>query len=397
MVLELALLAWAGTEVYRRRIPVFQSAGGTGFPWFFPIAALILMVALGLATSTAWTAWEANPYGNWDAWAIWNLRAKFLASGGGLAQRAWSPVLGSTTHPEYPLLLSSFIGRCWAFGHSFTQSVPAATSYVFFLALMALAGGGVAVQRGPILGILIALSLAATPRLVHEVPAQYADVPLACFFVGALVFMLLERPVLGGILAGCAAWTKDEGLAFLILFLAATVLFRRRAAQALAGALPAGAIVILFKAVLARGNHSLLSTSLGGTGHRIADLGRYGTVISAFGDEFRAMAAGWYHPILPLIVLAVVLKFDRERRRDVAYCGAILAALLLSYCAVFIVTKNDLKWQLQGSLGRLLVQVWPALLLTAFIGLRAPQAAVTAPPEPAAKGRKKARGVKAGA
>lgn len=397
MVLELAVLAWAGYEVFRRRIPVFQSDGGTAFPLLTSIAALILLLALGFATTAIWTTWEAKPYGNWDAWAIWNLRAKFLASDAGLAQRAWSRALSSISQPEYPLLLSSFVGRCWAFGHSFAASVPEATAYVFFLALIALAAGGVALLRGPVLGFLIALALAATPRIVHEVPTQYADVPLACFFVGALVFMLLKRPVLAGILAACAAWTKDEGLSFLILFLVATAVFRRRAAlAALAGALPIAAILIFFKTVLSRGNRSLLSASLPGAGHRIADMGRYATIISALGDELRAMAAGWYHPLLPLIVLALVLRFDRERRRDVAYCGAILTALLLSYFGIFVVTNNDLKWQLEGSLGRLLVQVWPSLLLTAFIGLRPPQAAVTVKPVPAPKERRKARGARRG-
>jgi hypothetical protein len=392
MAVELALVAWSGYEVFRRRTPVFQPDEGARLPLLFPAAAVILLLAIGLAAMTAWTASEANPQGNWDAWAIWNLRAKFLASGAGLAQRAWSPVLVAATHPEYPLLLSSFVGRCWAFGHSFATSVPAATSFVFFLSLIALAAGGVATLRGPALGFLIALALASTPRLLHEVSAQYADVPLACFFAGALVFALLDRPALAGVFAGFAAWTKDEGLLFLLLFLVATAVFKRRAAlAALAGALPIAAIAIFFKTVLSRGNASLLSASLPGAVHRIAIAGRYVKIIAAFGHEALAMAPGWYHPILPLIALAAVLRFDRERRRDAVFCGVILGALLLGYFGIFILTANDLDWQLQTSLSRLLVQVWPALVLTAFIALRAPAATAAIQPAPVPKARKKAR------
>ena len=64
------------------------------------------------------------------------------------------------------------------------------------------------------------------------------------------------------------------------------------------------------------------------------------------------------------------------------FCGAISVALLLGFLVVYIVTANDLAWQLQTSLSRMVAQVWPALVLTAFIGLRAPQATVEKPPAP---------------
>ncbi|MGO9966519.1 MAG: hypothetical protein ACLPY2_04545 [Bryobacteraceae bacterium] len=391
MVLELALLAWVAFGVYRRPIPVFQSGEDAGRPLLFPVAAGSLLLALALAASTAWNGWAANPHGNWDAWAIWNLRARFLAAHAGVAQRAWSPVLGAITHAEYPLLLSSFVGRCWAFGHSFTTLVPAVTGWIFFQALIALAAGGVAVLRGPTLGVLVALVLASTPSLLHEVPSQYADVPLACYFAGALVLALLRRPVLAGIFAGFAAWTKDEGLLFLAVFLAATAVFRRRdALAAIAGALPAAAIATFFKVALSRGNGYLLSMSVPGAAHRFAIMGRYETVIAAFGRGLLDMAQGWYHPILSLIVLAAALRFARERRREVAFSGAIGATLLLGYFGVYILTPLDLTWQLQTSLDRLLVQVWPVLVLTAFIGLRPPEAAVTVEPVPIQKVSKKA-------
>ena len=245
--------------------------------------------------------------------------------------------------------------------------------------------------RGPTLGVLMALVLVTSPPILREVPAQY-DVPLACYFAGALVFALLDRPILAGVSAGLAGWTKDEGLLFLVLFLTAVVVFRRRATLAvIAGALPAGAIIALFKIWLSKGNASVLPASLTAAANRVADLGRYGAVIAAFGRELHGMAAGWYHPILPLIVLAVALRFDRERSRDVAFCAAISATLLVGYLGVYILTPNDLEWQLQTSLGRLLAQLWPALLLIGFVGLRAPEADAVVKPMPPPKGRRKTR------
>ena len=72
--------------------------------------------------------------------------------------------------------------------------------------------------------------------------------------------------------------------------------------------------------------------------------------------------------------------------------GVVLAALLLGYVGVYVITSNDLKWQLQTSLNRLLVQVWPLLLLTVFAALRAPEsAAIVTAPAPSKASRKTKR------
>jgi hypothetical protein len=390
LVLELAAVAWLAYEAFRRRVLVTQTSSGTQPPVALPWIAGALLLALGIATAAMAIAWDLNPHGNWDAWAIWNLRAKFLASPGGLAERAWSPVLAATSHPGYPLLVSAFVGRCGAFSHSSSQAVPLATSYVFFIAMIALAAGGLTILRGPTLGLLAALVLAATPSLLHEVPAQYADVPLACYFAGALVFALLDRPMLAGVFAGFAAWTKDEGLLLLIVVLAAVAVFRRRAIlPAIAGALPVAALVAFFKLLLAGGGAPQLSTNPAAAGHQLIDVARVGTVAAAFVREFVAMGAGWYHPILPFVILAFILGFDRQR--DTAFCGVIATALLLCFFGVYMVTANDLTWILQTSLNRIMLQVWPALLLAGFLSLRAPEAAAIVIRTPQPKVGRKAR------
>jgi len=388
MMVELAGLAAAAWMVFRGAEKK-ESPGAARYPMRVTLW-LAALSALALATAGMAAAWQWNPQGNWDAWAIWNLRARFLSAGGGLASRAWSPALAGATHTEYPLLVSSFVARCWAYSHALSQAVPAAASYAFFLALIALAAGGLAALRGPALGLSAGLVLLATPALLREVPAQYADVPLACYVAGAVIFALLERPVLAGVFAGLAAWTKDEGLLFLAVFLAVTVLLRRRTwLQTALGALPAAVLALAFKAMLPKGTTSLLSASAGGAGHRVVDFGRAGTILAEFGRQFASMGVQWYHPILPLAALAVALRFDGGRRRDLAFGAAVAGLLLLGESAVYMVTANSLEWQLQTSLGRLLVQVWPVLVVTAVLALRQPERLAVVE---VAKTRKKQRG-----
>jgi hypothetical protein len=359
--IEVALLSWAGYEAFRKGRPTTDKMASPAFPLnLFLIAALIL--ALAVVTNAMSGAWDANPFGNWDAWSIWNLHARFLAAGGGFASRAWSAM--PEAHPEYPLLVSSFVARCWALGHTTATAVPIATSYLFLLALVGMATGGIALLRSQSLGLLLGLGLLGTPTVLHEVPSQYADIPLACYLAGALVLMLLDRPILAGVLASMAAWTKDEGLAFLaVLFLATIVLRRRHAVTLLAGALPIGILVLVFKTVLVRGAPSILGRSES----------------AAFAGEFAGMASGWYHPILPVIALALLLRFDRGHRRNLLFCGGVFLALLLADFAVYIVTPYDLAWHLQTSLGRLFAQLWPCLLLAVFAGLRTPESMALLP------------------
>ena len=370
---ELAALAWAIYECVRYRSRSRSAtAPSARTPLLLALAALLAIV---VATATIASGWDANPQGNWDAWAIWNLRARFLSSGAGLAPRAWAPQLGAVTHPEYPLLVSALAARSWTLTHSTTPAVPQAVSYLFFLSLLAVAAGGVAALRSPALGALAALILASTPSLVHEVPAQYADVPLACYFAGAVVLALLDQPMAAGIFAAFAAWTKDEGALFLLLFAAAILIFRRHLfRRAAAGALPVFLLLLVFKEGLASGTStSLMATSLPGLATRLADAHRYTTILAAFGREVVNMGVGWYHPILPLAVAAIGLRFDRARSGDALFAAAIPLGLLAGYFGIYSMTANDLNWQLQTSLSRLLIQVWPVVLVACFAFLNAPR------------------------
>ncbi len=81
--------------------------------------------------------------------------------------------------------------------------------------------------------MLGATVLLATPFLIEQGTTQCADVPLGFFFLSSLVLLCLheEQPrgsfgltALAGMMAGFAAWTKNEGLLFLCIVIAARLL-----------------------------------------------------------------------------------------------------------------------------------------------------------------------------
>ncbi|HEY3738195.1 MAG TPA: hypothetical protein VGL53_00050 [Bryobacteraceae bacterium] len=387
LILRLMLLAAFSYDCWRRRgnQPVYQPLPR---PPYLPFLWIAFALSLLIVTNAMSKAWDANPQGNWDAWSIWNLRAKFLAAGGGLASRAWSPML-NFTHPEYPLLLSGLIASWWTDSGVISDVAPIAAAFVFFLALVLLVTGGIAALRGPTLGLLAGLCLMGIPALLTEASSQYADVPLACFMAGAVLFALLERPILAGVFAGFAAWTKDEGLLFLAVMLVAVAVWKRSAlARFCCGAAPCAILALTFKLVIARGTHSIVSGA--SPLAALFDFGRWEVVAFTMVKEAIGWNIGWYHALLPLMVLALMLRFDARQMRDGLFCAGIACALLLGYFAVYVITPNDLSWQLQTSLTRLFVQVCPVVLIAAFIGMNAPPQPL-APVEPPAKKRKTKR------
>lgn len=388
MFVEIAIFGWLVFEISRHRKT--STPGVATQALFVPWLLGGLLVAFVVVTAGMAVAWDANPQGNWDAWSIWNLRARFLAAGH-LPQRAWSASL-TETHPEYPLLLSGAVARCWAYAGSMTEAAPIAISYLFFLALLTTMTGGLAVYRGGTLGLLAGLALLGAPTVMHEAGfAQYADVPLACYMAGATMLALLDRPLLAGLFAGLAMWTKDEGTLFVVVFLVAIAAFRRESLRnAAMGAIPGIVLSLVFKLAFSPRSTMYFMGGPKAMLRRTVD-GRFWQIISAFAHELRALGFGWYHPILPLLALAIGLSFERERRRDLIFAAAIPCAMLAGYFGIYLVSPFPMEWHLSSSLNRLLVQVWPSFLLAVVVSRSRLERAVIQAPAAPAKPRKKSR------
>ena len=90
-----------------------------------------------------------NPYGDWDAWAIWNLRARFLYSGGNAWTDGFSNIIG-WSHPDYPVLIPSLVARGWLYTRYEAQFVPALIAFMFTFGTVALLIGGLRSRSLPI-------------------------------------------------------------------------------------------------------------------------------------------------------------------------------------------------------------------------------------------------------
>jgi 4-amino-4-deoxy-L-arabinose transferase-like glycosyltransferase len=339
---------------------------------------LVLLCALGVA---GWYL-SHSPHGDWDAWAIWNLRARFLYRGGEHWTSAFSPRL-PWTHPDYPLLLPGAVSRGWTYAGSETTLVPCLIASLFGAATVGLLMATLALLRGTSQGYLGGLVLLATPYFIELTTAQFADVPLAFFFLAsAASFEIRDRgagdirlPVLAGALAALAAWTKNEGALFLVVTalvrLRAGIHRRRELAAFALGALPVVLVLAYFKLRLAPVNDLVAGQGTRATWERLVDVRRYGLIA-----WFYLVAAVSIGPGL-VVLLAVyrVLMGGAPNRPRRGHTPAVLVLMLAGYAVVYLTSPNKLAEHLNDSVHRLFMQLWPSALLAFFLAAASPEEA----------------------
>jgi hypothetical protein len=325
------------------------------------------------------TKYLTHPHGDWDAWAIWNLHARLLYRGG--AQ--WSEMVSRNLYDslqDYPLLVPSLVANGWKLAGTESTAVPAFVGILFTFAVIALLVSSVSFLSNDGRGFAAGLVLLGTPDFILQGANQMADVPLGFFILLTVVLLYLsERSeennfflVLSGMAAGFAAWTKNEGLLFLVCLFAARLLVgwiyksRARLGREMrmfcCGLLPILSIVLSFKFLLSPPNYIFASAwdFIG----RLKDSSRYIEVSRYFAQGIAAFGAG---RISPLIAAGdYLLCFGRRPSNNGR--GSQLATLLLlsfmlgGYFMIYIVSPNDLQWHLNTSFNRLLLHLWPTFV-----------------------------------
>jgi len=388
---DTVLAAGLGFQLWRSRQakpPIDTSGAATPrFRWTW-VLAIVFSAVFVMALVRLIQMAIALPVGDWDAWALWNLRAKFLAGPGDAWRYAVSPLL-SNSHPDYPLLLPAFVAHVWTAAATVDAIGPAMTALLFFAALVGLIVGAVALLRGTASGLLAGLVLLCTTSLLLWAPSQYADVPAAYYYAGAIALLFLEAArgentrwalLWAGLCASFAAWTKNEGIAFLAVTLAvfsAFTFWRRRTEPVnrtmwlLTGAAPGLLLTLWLKFFLAPAVDPLVTQGTSAAA-KLRDFTRYVDVAQGFSTNLLHLGSGLSHPLILLAILALLVRWQlQERYRPATLIATtIVSLMLLSFCAVYLITPYGLKWQVQSSFDRLIVQVWPAFLLIFFVQLR---------------------------
>jgi len=313
------------------------------------------------------------PEGGFDAWMIWNSRARFIVRADDF-RIAFSPRLLFWTHQDYPWLLPGLVAQWFAIGRTESPVIRVALAFAFGAATVAIVTCSLARLRGPRAALVGGLAMCSIPCFATFAASQQADVPLAAFvaLAAALLAIALDDPqrplrplLLAGFAAGLGAWTKNDGIVYLVCIPAALLLRLRdvRAAGIFAlGSAPLLALLFAFKLGLSPPNDFLLFTTRADFLARFVDARRWLEVIRlalrqvVYFQDFGLWVVG-------AAVLAVVLR--RRLRADAAasVLGVSVLLALVLFGAIYVLQPHALGWMFWSSASRLFVQMWPALIV----------------------------------
>jgi hypothetical protein len=346
-----------------------------------------LTVAAGLAGAVTWLA--LSPHGDWDGWAIWNTHARFLYRGG----EYWTDYFSvDWTHPDYPLLMPANVARLWTYAGRESSFEHRLLDLLFLLATCGLLGGALARLRSRSQGLLAVLILAGTPLFLEKGSSQYSDIPLSYFVLAAAVLLCLHDAAgggrrlaaLAGASAGFAAWTKNEGVMFLLAILAARLIvvvrihgwraWRRELLAFGLGLLPPLSCLIYFKGLLAPTNDLVAGQGLWPTLERLSSSIRYEMIARAYWQQ-TLLIGPWVVVVLGGYFLLLGKSPPTNQSSGRKSCLLVLAFMLAGYAFTFLITPVELDFHLTV-LDRLLMQVWPLALFTFFMAVATPEEAL---------------------
>jgi hypothetical protein len=368
----------------KRRIPLLQVASVRH--WIFHLLPAACMV-IGLACSGIAVVRQARqePNGEWDAFAVWNLHARFLYRG---SEGAWKGIFvpGTWTNGGYPLLLPGLVNGAWTLVGGERPIIPALLAIGFGALSIGIVWSGVSALARDERGWLSGLLLLATPSFLYLFPDQTADIPIALYMLATVALLQfaeawreVRRPllVLAGLSAGFTAWTKNEGLLFVVAVLGSHLLtlallrhwrdLRTNLTMMGLGLVPILALVFSFKIFLAPGDQPVETIGYA------SSAGRYGEILEGFYDAAKGFGGAWEGGVHPIVLAGLFLLLYARPLRNLRPMSLslvlVIPVMLGGYFLVYLFSSGGSVHDfIGGSLGRLCLQLWPAsvFLLATF-------------------------------
>lgn len=315
-------------------------------------APLVLLAARG----------AEKPVDQYDAFANWTLKAKLLYFDRSFGNATIAPPV----HREYPLGLPSLEAYV-------LHAVGSANTRVLHVLFAVFLGGLALVAWHVLRPHVAAWPLTAGLSVLLWMPAArdqalsaYADVPLACLFVAAVLLFGGERLALGSVFAAAALATKRDAVAFLaVLYAVAFVaLLVRRERKRIPPLFVSAALVALsagpwqvFNSV-----HDLHDRDVAPT---LAHADELSFVVGRLAGHFVERAYLW---TLPLAAAAAIVMLVRGRDRPLAAVVLALGiGLLAALVFVYISGTTGVHYLVRSTSARTLMT--PTLLAAALLPL----------------------------
>ncbi|HRZ40180.1 MAG TPA: hypothetical protein P5246_04140 [Candidatus Omnitrophota bacterium] len=336
-----------------------------------PETGIFILLLLSVGT-LSYIYGHFYPFGGWDAWQVWNFKAKFLFESTGQWRNLFDPVLWRSS-PHYPLLLPLINVWAWTFAEQTGAAGPFMTSILFNLLTAAIIFAALYELTGSKWAVAAAILPFLNAHYMILATAQYCDHVLGFFLCCAIISFTLAmnngRSALFGLTGaflGFLSFTKPEGTIAaglsLMLFLA-MVFFQKRGWKSACWLMGATLVflipTLIFKLLLSPGNQTfingLASAAKPSSWQRLQIIVRYSgmelahekwaglwlVLLAGFFVEIRACFQKQFIPLAAFLIL---------------YLGIVLAYYWIN-------TYFEITWWLSVTLGRILISLLPAFLI----------------------------------
>jgi len=390
------VFATAGIAVHRfcRVTPAPLSRSETAPAWWW-----IILCSIGIGYGLMAIAIDALFYRviEWDAFAIWQLKAQVLAIYPLHPRPDYFTNLAlSYSHLRYPLMVPMISAGMHAMTGQL-DDLGKTVSLLFFPGMELAVFAAVRRINGTTAALTSAAMLACLEPICRYGGSGTAEIAITTFYACSLLCILRWRQnrdwgflVLAALFSGWMAWTKNEGLALAIVnaIVVAASGPRGRRRQSLAAGITLAVIVaviylpwILYSWGMPRTDEDYAGRFA--TLQIFSSFGRLGEILTGFGKEL----IDWEDWGLFWVIVAGLALAERRRFKNpqVAAIGILLALHLIAYVPAFLVTNWKLNELLSVTLDRLLMHAAPAAAI--LIGVLWPTwAGGTATAEPTQSG-----------
>lgn len=361
LVTALLLLRWRKKRLLRIQMALPQFTSKT------PAHLLPVAFVAYLSFAVAFHA-MALPLYEWDAFAIFGLKAKMLLLQSLRANAGFfHDAQFQFSHPDYPLLLPFLMSGCWAaighvddaLGKIMMPLMYAGFAIIAFLALR----WKLTRNRA----LLLTAILLAIPTCVRWAGSGQGDMPLTVFYAGSVYFLTRwvtedkrSDLILAALFTVYAAFTKGEGIPLAginIVVLFCSIVFRTTRRRLFEGAGFVGGIVILLLPWFWF-SHGFPATHETSISKAITNLSNLWIVVPEFirqPVEFQRWGAVWL-----LLILSAILGWKGFRSPAVVLLWLLLVAHVALYVVVYLVTDYGVKGLMDYTLDRTLLHTTPA-------------------------------------
>jgi hypothetical protein len=315
------------------------------------IALITLVMLVGYARyATAAPAWELDFIDNWG------LKGRVFFERAGIDWDFLTNAWYRWSHQDYPPLVPfvyDFVSLAIGEWNDRLPSLfyPLAAGAALLL-IQSLLTDELKSAHLAAFATLALASLIATPWI------GLGEGPFVAFAVAGLLLIRRDSLTAGALLLGCAALTKNEGIALIVATLIAAAITRgQRVAIRLwpAAALAAPWLVVRWS------HHLVTDLATGSIGARVIEHLRHPEFISLLLQH----AAG-----KPLLWLGVILSLIAAARRWVESERFLLIVIALQttfYVGAYVVTPLDLAFHIRWSWDRLVSHITPLLVFVALV------------------------------